>query len=204
MGPLKVINKFNKLIFLMLKAVCYSLLFLDFASAQSTLHDTKLNKLYQEILKTETAMAFKEAEWLVALEAEQSRIESLVKNLEANTIKQELSNKIKDYVEYTHKMMDALDRSKGMVNTKGGPWKNNKYFMFFFNRPKKFAKDRINLLYKNIQLYLDGNNYIPAGDRLYLILDALLEMNLYVVQFSFSQFSELENDPDIIKDIFMQ
>ena len=76
--------------------------------------------------------------------------------------------------------------------------------MFFFNRPKKFVKDRINLLYKNIQLYLDSNNYIPAGDRLYLILDALLQINLYVVKFSFDQFSEFENDPEIINDIFIQ
>ena len=65
-------------------------------------------------------------------------------------------------------------------------------------------KDRINLLYKNIQLYLDGNNYIPEGDRLYLVLDALLQINLYVVKFSFEQFSELENDPEIINDIFVQ
>ena len=197
-------NISNKLISLVLKGFCYSLLCFGFLSAQTTLHDTKLNKLYQEILKIEAAMFASEAVWLTTLEAEQSRIDLLVKNLEATTIKKNLDNKIKDYIESAHKMMDDLDRSKGMINTKGGPWKNNRLFMFFFNRPKKFVKDRINLLHKNIQLYLDGNNYIPAGDRLYLVLDALLQINLYVVKFSFEQFSELENDPEIINEIFVQ
>ena len=176
--------------------------FLFFSLRATSLNDAQLTKIKKEIVKNEGKNLATLTAVLAIFKANQNMMDMKLKDLEIGFLVQ-LTPIIKNHVKKIKEVINVLDRSNGLINFKGGFWKNNKIFMFFFNRKKREAFNKIDLIHKNIQIHLSGTQYIPKGDRLLLVLESLFQMDLIVFKFASTEIYELDGEGEYWDSLFI-
>ena len=194
--------KYSKVI----KNTVISSLILCFSShffAQAKLHDKGLYKQYQKMSKKEMEFTAANGKSAAILLQEEQRIKLLIKNLSVTKI-QVLLPAFEKYINRSKSIIDVIDRSEGLLSF-SSPWRNNKIYLFFFDRKKREVRKKLNQLNKNVKLFFRPDNYMTEADRALLLYDALMKANYYVLRFAIDSFSEFEEDAlTITDDIFIE